>query len=45
MLEDEGYDRDSCRRMAYQLHNEGKIEIYEYSEPFWMKSIKAIRVV
>lgn len=45
MLEDEGYDRDSCRRMAYQLHNEGKIEVYEYSEPFWMKSIKAIRVV
>jgi hypothetical protein len=44
-LEDEGYDRNSCLQIAYQLHKEGKIDIYEYSEPFWMKSIKAVRLI
>jgi hypothetical protein len=45
LLEDEGYDRQSCLRMAYQLQKEGKIEIYEYSEPFWLSPAKAVRLV
>lgn len=45
ILEDEGYNRASCSRMAYQLAQEGKIEIYEYTEPFWLKSVKAVRMV
>jgi hypothetical protein len=45
MLEDEGYNRESCKRMAYQMQKEGKVEIYAYSEPFWLTSTKAIRMV
>jgi hypothetical protein len=45
ILEGEGYNRASCSRMAYQLAQEGKVEIYEYSEEHWLKSVKAVRMV
>lgn len=44
-LEDEGYNRVSCRKMAFQLDRDGKVEIYDYEEKFSMRSCKAIRVV
>lgn len=44
ILEDEGYNRASCSRMATRLAQEGKIEIYEYSEEHWLKSVKAVRM-
>lgn len=43
MLEDEGYNRESCRKMAFQLERDRKVEIYDYSDKFSLRSCKAIR--
>lgn len=43
MLEEEGYNRESCRRMAFQLERDRKVEIYDYSDKFALRSCKAIR--
>src|SRR5690606_21443655 len=43
MLEDEGYDRESCRRMAFQLERDRKVEIYDYADKFSLRSCKAVR--
>jgi hypothetical protein len=43
ILEDEGYNRESCRRMAFQLERDRKVEIYEYADRFSLRSCKAVR--
>ena len=43
MLEDEGYNRESCRKMAFQLERDRKVEIYEYADRFSLRSCKAVR--
>jgi hypothetical protein len=43
MLEDEGYNRESCRKMAFPLERDRKVEIYEYADRFSLRSCKAVR--